>query len=219
MKKYYIVLLIFLSGIFCSQENSARNHVDPCAGSAVTWGGYKPQFYLKTNAAAWGMAMVNIAPEVDIAEHWSFTVPVYYSAWDYFKSTLKFRTFSFQPEVRYWLSEHNTGFYSGIHFGLSYYNFAFGGDYRYQDHDGKSPASGGGISVGYRMPVSKDERWHVEFSLGAGVYSLHYDVFRNTGDVRNGLMLQSVGRIYSGIDQVAVSFSYSFDLKKKGGKR
>ena len=152
-----------------------------------------------------------VAAEIDLAKHWSFTLPVYYSAWDYFKSTIKFRTFAVQPEFRYWLSEENDGFFGGVHFGLAYYNFAFDGDYRYQDHNRETPAIGGGVSIGYRLPISN--------SLGAGVYSRHYDKFHNTPRTKVGLMIESIKKTYWGIDQAAVSFSYSFDLKKKGGKR
>ena len=174
---------------------------------------------IKTNAIGWGMVIANVAAEVDLAKHWSFTLPVYYSAWDYFKSTIKFRTFALQPEFRYWLSEENDGFFAGAHFGLAYYNFAFDGDYRYQSHNRETPAIGGGVSIGYRLPISKNNRWRVEFSLGAGVYSRHYDKFHNTPRTKDGLMIESIKKTYWGIDQAAVSFSYSFDLKKKGGKR
>lgn len=177
------------------------------------------KLHLKTNAIGLGMAIANVAAEVDLAKHWSFTLPVYYSAWDYFKSTIKFRTFALQPEFRYWLSEENDGFFGGVHFGLAYYNFAFDGDYRYQDHNRETPAIGGGVSIGYRLPISKNNRWRVEFSLGAGVYSRHYDKFHNTPRTKDGLMIESIKKTYWGIDQAAVSLSYSFDLKKKGGKR
>lgn len=146
-------------------------------------------------------------------------MPVYYSAWDYFKTTIKFRTFSVQPEFRYWLSENNDGCFAGAHFGLAYYNFAFDGDYRYQDHNRETPSIGGGLSIGYRLPISRNNRWWVEFSLGAGIYSRHYDKFHNTPNTKDGLMIESIKKTYWGIDQAAVSFSYSFDLKKKGGKR
>ncbi len=173
------------------------------------------KLHLKTNAIGLGMAIANVAAEVDLAKHWSFTLPVYYSAWDYFKSTIKFRTAAIQPEFRYWLSEENDGFFAGVHFGLAYYNFAFDGDYRYQDHNRKTPAIGGGVSIGYRLPISKNNRWRVEFSLGAGVYSNNYDKFHNTPRTKDGLMIESIKKTYWGIDQAAVSFSYSFDLKKK----
>jgi hypothetical protein len=174
---------------------------------------------LKTNAIGLGMAIANVAAEIDIAKHWSFTLPIYYSAWNYFKSTIKFRNLAIQPEVRYWLSEQNDGFFTGIHFEMAYYNFAFDGEYRYQDHDGETPAIGGGVSIGYRLPISENNRWRVEFSVGAGVYPLHYDVFRNTPNTKDGLMTDSYKKTYWGIDQAAVTFSYMFNLNKKGGKR
>ena len=177
------------------------------------------KLYLKTNALFWGMGMTNVSAEIDLAKHWSFALPVTYSAWNYFTSTVKFRTLAVQPEFRYWFNENNQKFFIGAHFGYAQYNVAVDGNYRYQDHDGKSPALGGGVSVGYRMPISKSDKWHIEFSLGAGVYSLHYDKFYNTPNTKDGLMIESVKKTYWGIDQAAVSFSYSFDLKKKGGKR
>lgn len=181
--------------------------------------GWTRKLHLKTNVIGLGMGIANVAAEVDLAKHWSFALPVYYSAWDYFTSTIKFRTLAIQPEFRYWLSENNNGFFAGAHFGLAYYNFAFDGDYRYQDHNRETPSLGGGVGVGYRLPVGRNNRWRVEFSLGAGVYSRHYDKFHNTPDTKDGLMIESIKKTYWGIDQAAVSFSYTFDLKKKGGKR
>ena len=177
------------------------------------------KLHLKTNAIGLGMGIANVAVEIDMARHWSFALPVYYSAWDYFKPTVKFRTFAVQPEFRYWLSDENDGFFAGAHFGLAYYNLAIDGDYRYQDHSREAPAIGGGVSIGYRLPISKNNRWRVEFSVGAGAYAGHYDKFRNTPDTKDGLLIESNKNTYWGIDQAAVSFSYSFDLKKKGGKR
>lgn len=175
-------------------------------------------FYLKSNVLGLGMLMANIAAEMDFAEHWSFALPVYYSAWNYFKSTIKFRTFSVLPEFRYWFKENNDGFFTGAHFGLIYYNFAFDGAFRYQDHNGDTPAIGGGLSAGYRLPISKDNRWKVEFSLGAGIYTINYDKFHNTPQTKDGLLIENIRKTCLGIDQAAVSFSYMFDLKK-GGKR
>ena len=42
------------------------------------------------------MFMSNVAVEVDITRHISFTLPIYYSALDYFSRELKFRTFAVQ---------------------------------------------------------------------------------------------------------------------------
>lgn len=190
--------------------------VNASAAEARKWG---RKLYVGTNAVGLGMGVANIATELDLAQHWSFCLPVYYCAWNYFKPTIKFRVFSFHPEFRYWLTENNDGLYAGVHFGMGFYNFAFNGDYRYQRHGGGVPLNGGGVDVGYRMPFSRNRRWHMEFSLGAGVYPLHYDKFRNTPNTKDGLLTGSMRKTYWGIDQIAVSFSYMFDLKKKGGKR
>lgn len=171
------------------------------------------QIHLNTNTLGWAMLMSNIGIEVGLSENWSLTLPVYYSALDYFSHTVKFRTFMVQPEFRYWFSE-NDGFFTGAHFGLAYYNIAWDGDYRIQDKNRNRPALGGGISVGYRLPISADNRWKIEFSIGAGAYDIHYDKFHNK---KNGLLIETVEGTYFGIDQMAISFSYMFDVKK--GKR
>lgn len=178
--------------------------------------GWQRHLCVKTNAIGWAMGVTNIAAEVDLAEHWSFTLPLYWSSWNYFKSTLKFRTLTLQPEVRYWFSESNDKWFAGVHFGLGWYNFATDGKYRTQDHGGHSPAIGGGIAAGYRLPISRNKRWKMEFSLGAGVYRLHYDKFRNES---NGLLVETKKKTWFGIDQAAVSVAYTFDLGRKGGAK
>lgn len=168
--------------------------------------------HVKTNALGWGLLISNIAVEVDLADHWSVNLPVYYSALNYFTPTIKFRTLATQPEVRYWPNEYRLGFFAGAHFGYAQYNIAVNGDMRYQDHDGEAPALGGGISAGYRMPISKDYRWFMEFSLGAGVYDLYYDTFYN---VHNGQLIDTHRKTYWGIDNAAINISYRFNLKRR----
>lgn len=177
---------------------------------------WTPKLYLKTNAIGLGLAIGNGGIEADIAKHWSLNAHVYHSGWNYFKETLKFRTNAIQPEIRYWFSKENDGFFTGAHFTLAYYNFAFDGDIRYQDYLMETPAMGGGINFGYRLPISHNNRWKLEFSLGAGVYPLHYDKFHN---VHNGMLIESVKRTYWGIDQAAISLSYMFDLRKKSTRK
>ena len=177
------------------------------------------KLYLKTNLIGLGAGIANAAVEVDLAKHLSVTLPVYYSAWNYFKTTTKFRTFAIQPELRCWTSKMNNGFFVGAHFGMAYYNIALPDGYRYQDHYETNPTMGGGLSVGYRVPMGKRKRLGMEFSLGAGVYPLYYDKFYNTPDTKDGLMIESVKKLYWGLDQASISFSYMFDLGKKGGKR
>ncbi len=175
--------------------------------------GYAPKFSFKSNAIGWGLGMVNGAVEVDLCEHLSLNVPVYWSAWDYFVPTIKFRTFMIQPELRYYFKSNHLGWFLGAHFGMAYYNTAINGLYRIQDHDGKSPALGGGLAFGYRLPLSEDGNWRVEFSLGVGAYAVNYDKFHNMQD---GLMVENKKTVYIGPDQASITFIYALDLKKGG---
>ena len=133
---------------------------------------------VKSNVLALGLLIGNAAVEADITDNLSFQLPVYYSALNYFTSTVKFRTFAVQPELR-WNFTKPDGLFVGAHFGLAYFNLAANGNWRIQTHDGNKPLIGGGLSVGYRLPISKDRRWNVEFVLGAGAYRFHYDKFYN----------------------------------------
>ena len=175
-----------------------------------------PNIYLKTNLIGWAMGSVNLGAEFDLGPHWSFTLPVYYCAWDYFKSTIKFRNFTVQPEFRYWPNAqgYNHGFFIGAHFGMMAYNFAVGGSTRYQDYRGKTPALGGGIGLGYRKAISKNQRWHIEFTAGAGIYRLDYSKFHNTPDVKDGQWYARKRKTFYGLDQAAITISYSFPLNK-----
>lgn len=172
------------------------------------------RLHVKTNLAAWAMMVSNVAVEVDLAPHWSVTLPVNYSAMNYFKRTKKFRLFGAQPEVRYWLRAENDGWFVGGHYGFSYFNVAYG-DWRYQDKDRHTPAQGGGVSAGWRKAIGKHKKWRMEFALGAGCYKVEYDKFINEP---NGLQAGNGEKTFWGVDQAAVTFGYTFDLKK-GGKR
>lgn len=176
------------------------------------------KMYIKTNIPAWALLWQNLAVEFDLAKHWSFALPVYWSPYDYGKQTLKFRTLAFVPEFRYWVKPDNTGFFLNAHFGLAYYNYAKNGDYRYQDHDGKTPAIGGGIGLGYRFYFCRNHHWTMEAAIGAGIYKLDYDIFQNTNPTSHGYLLRREKRTFYGIDQAAFTISYSFGLRKKGGE-
>lgn len=177
---------------------------------------WQPHIYLKSNAIGWAMLIANAAAEWEFHPHWSLTLPLYYSGVNYFTRTVKFRTLAFQPELRYWARNNNEdGFFAGIHFGVAKYNFAIGGTYRFQDWKAKRPALGGGISIGYRIPITKDRRWKMEFTAGAGVYSLKTDHFRN---VYNGEKVYTNKKVWYGLDNVAVTFMYMFDLNRGGNK-
>lgn len=193
MKRHFAVFLLLMSSLTMYSQDH-----------------HKPQIAVKTNAVGWAMGTVNAAVELDIAENWSVNLPVYYSGYDYFTETLKFRTFTFQPEFRYHFPEVE-GLFIGAHLGLGWFNVAYG-DWRIQDSG--RPAYGGGLGIGYRIPFRKNDRWAVEFALGAGVYDAAYDRFYNEANGPADAL--NLRKVFVGIDNAAVTFLYSIDLKKEG---
>lgn len=172
--------------------------------------GWTRGLYLKTNAVGWALLVSNIAVEVDINERWSVTVPVYYSALDYGTRLRKLRTLAVLPEVRWWFAPK---WFAGAHFGYAQYNYALkSSDWRYQDHNGNTPALGGGVSLGWRTPLGKSRHWMLELTAGAGCYRLKYDKFHNEP---NGAMVSTTSRTFFGVDNAAVTIVYRFDLKNR----
>lgn len=184
-------------------------HPEPTPAPAA-----KLHWYLKTNFVELGMLVGNAAVEFDLSPRWSVNIPITYSGLDYFHSTTKFRTLGIQPEVRFWPQTSEKGLFIGAHAGVGYYNIAYNDDYRYQDQNGRRPAWGGGLGLGYRFHLSKSHRWQMELSVGAGVYDVRYDIFHN---VNNGRYDSTVHDTYIGLDQVNVSISYR--IPYKGGAR
>ena len=104
----------------------------------------------------------------------------------------------------------------GAHLGVGWYNFALGGEYRIQDHKGNRPAFGGGLALGYALDFKKAPRWGMEFSLGAGIYDVKYDIFYN--EPNGAYAERGVHDTFIGIDNAAVSFTYKIPVKKEGRK-
>ncbi len=173
---------------------------------------WNPAIYVKTNAVGWAMLISNAGVEWEFSSRWSAALSVYYSALNYFKLTRKFRTLAIMPEIRLWLNDgKKTRFWVDAHLGLAYYNYAKCGDWRYQDHNGRTPALGGGLGLGLRTPLGHSGHWFFETSVGAGVYRLHYDIFRNE---RNGALTGERHRTFYGLDRVALSIAYKFNLNR-----
>ncbi|MBP3424926.1 MAG: DUF3575 domain-containing protein [Alistipes sp.] len=170
----------------------------------------KRYMYVKTNATSLALLQANIGVEFDMGRYLSFYLPVTYSALDYFSPTVKFRTFALQPELRVWPLKNQDKLFIGAHLGFAYYNYAFNGTYRYQDRDGTSPTLGGGLSLGYRLPISRNKNWKLEFALGVGAYPLDYDLFINEV---NGPLHESRKKTYIGLDNALIGISYRIPIK------
>lgn len=82
--------------------------------------------------------------------------------------------------------------------------------YRYQDPN--RAAWGIGLSYGYAMPLGKNERWGVEFTIGLGYMNIVYDVYEG---VHNGKYLRTEKMNYVGPTRLGVTFSYLIDYRKE----
>lgn len=208
----------FLTPVSCSESipsYGVRMNAAPLVATSATEAVAQPHYmYIKTNVVGLALLNANIGIEFDLGNYLSLSIPVSYSAVNYFKPTIKFRNLSVQPELRVWPMKNNDGLFIGGHMGFAYYNFAFDGDWRYQDHNGTTPTIGGGLSLGYRLPISQDKNWKLEFAVGAGVYPLHYDVFHNMANVKEGTLYEIRKGNYIGIDNVTIGISYRIPDKK-----
>lgn len=160
---------------------------------------------VKTNLAAWAGTILNVAADVQVSEHFSVELPVLWCPW-YVSDKHAVKTFTIQPEARYWLSKPGEGHFFGVHAHIGWFNVKWNRD-RYQDTD--RPLLGTGISYGYLLPFN--EHWAGEFTLGAGYANMRYDTYYN---IDNGARIDTRTKNYWGITRVGLSVVYRFNLKK-----
>lgn len=217
MKHNLTVNIITLLLLLCSPcgikaQTHCADSLNAAAADAKCACRWEPSLYLKSNAAAWLMLVPNASLEWQVHPDWSVAVDAYYSPMDYFSHKVKFRTLSVSAELRWWFAEvKDYRFFGGAHFGFGEFNYATGGKYRIQDHNGTHPAYGGGLSMGARRMLGKSGRWYMELAVGAGAYRAYFDKFENR---HNGRLLSSRRKTFYGIDRLAVSFGYRLGDKR-----
>lgn len=200
-----------------SAENGPEQEPQPeiasVTESPVTPARCRPGWHLESNALEWGLMIANAGVERDLGCHWSANLSIHFSAMNYMTSTRKFRTFIIRPEARYWLSKGHHGMFVEGHLQMASYNFALSRwNYRIQDVDGKTPALGGGLGLGYRLGIGSSGQWALQAQIGAGVYRLKYDRFENR---INGALIDTRSRTWCGIDNVAISIVYNFNTQER----
>ncbi|MBO4475959.1 MAG: DUF3575 domain-containing protein [Bacteroidales bacterium] len=204
------LLVTLAAALFLCSLSHAQTSVR-AAGSPVESSPGTIGIAVKTNALSLPLLILNAGVEIQPFDHWSFNIPVYYSGFNWISENRKFRVLAFQPEVRYWLRNDSRGLFFNAHTSFGWYNVAFGGDYRYQDHARKSPTFGGGLGIGYKTGFGQS-RWGLEFGLGAGVLPLHYDYYYN---IPNGRLAGEDKHTYRGPDQAFLTLTYSIVKREK----
>nr|WP_231590072.1 DUF3575 domain-containing protein [Bacteroides acidifaciens] len=160
---------------------------------------------VKTNLAAWTGTIMNIAADVQVGKHLSVELPILWCPW-HISGKHAVKTFTLQPEARYWLSKPGSGHFFGLHAHVGWFNVKWDRD-RYQDAD--RPLLGTGVSYGYLLPLGG--HWAGEFTLGAGYANMRYDTYYN---IDNGARIDTRTKNYWGITRVGLSIVYRFNLKK-----
>lgn len=158
---------------------------------------------VKTNLAAWAGTIMNIAADVQVGRHISVELPVLWCPW-YASGEHAVKTFTIQPEGRWWLSRPGEGHFFGVHAHMGRYSVKWKRD-RYQDTG--RPLLGAGISYGYLLPFNA--HWAGEFTLGAGYANTRYDTYYN---IDNGARIDTRTKNYWGITRVGISVVYRFNL-------
>lgn len=179
------------------KRNTKQKPVSQKASSASS-GRY---IALKTNVPFMALAIQNFALEVQCHEHISIDFPVIWSISD-IEREHALRTFTLQPEARWWTKAVGEGHFFGLHTHISWFNLKWEED-RYQT--GKRPLLGAGISYGYKLSLSR--HWGAEFNIGAGYANMRYNTYYN---IENGAKIDSRIRNYWGITRIGLSLVYRF---------
>lgn len=157
-------------------------------------------FSLKTNILPWITVTPNIGVEFAFENKWSTDLDVLFSPWK-ISNKYSVKTIAILPEIRYWFRDNSGGSYINLHFSAAWYNVRFN-RYRYQDNE--NPLLGVGLGYGYRVHFSP--KFGMEFTIGAGFASLHYNRFYNTA---NGALVDTRKTVYWGIDRIGISLVYN----------
>lgn len=141
------------------------------------------QVALKTNILSDATLSPDLGLEVPLHNKWSVDVSGNVNFWTV--DGHRWRHWIVQPELRYWLCEHFTGHFFGLHVFGGQYNvgnlnmdFSFLGtdfsklkDTRYEGWYG-----GAGLAYGYTWVLSR--HWSMEAELGIGWSYTRYDRYR-----------------------------------------
>ena len=166
--------------------------------------------YIKTSLLPWPLLDANLGFEFEMGRHLSFSIPVIYGALDWFDTLAKFRVAGTQPELRLWFRDDFSGPFLAAHGTLAWFNVALPSEeFRFQDRDGRHPAYGAGMNLGwkFRLDRGRADRWGLELSAGGGWLHLDYDTFYN---VENGRYSHSEVRDYFGLDHASIAITYRF---------
>lgn len=159
---------------------------------------YGQKVAVKTNAAYWATATLNLGAEFAVAPRMTLDLTGNYNPFT-FRDNKKIMHWMVQPEWRYWPCRRLMGHFWGLHAHAGKYN---GGLKKYR-YDGWF--AGGGVSYGYQWIIGK--HWNLETELGVGYARLGYDKYLRR---HCGRFIESGHRNYWGPTKLSISLMYLF---------
>lgn len=170
---------------------------------------FKPIMNLKINGLEAAALIANFGMEFRITPRLSLDIIGHYAPYDYFSESRKVRVLATQPELRWWWGETMVkGHFVGVHVPVAGFNVQLNDNYRYQDPN--RALWGVGVSYGYAMPLDKNQKWGVEFTVGVGYMDVVYDVYEGC---HNGKLLRTERKNYFGPTRLGINFTYRIDKR------
>ena len=196
LRKFLTILIIFLiTPLFVKAEESLTYFPRKASNANLP-----DKLLIKSDLIPWSITIPNIGFEYKFENRWSINLDLAYCPWK-LTDNFSVKTVAILPEGRFWLKDFDKGSFFNLHFSVAWYNIRYH-HYRYQDKN--RPLLGAGIGYGYRLNI--DEKWGVEFNVGAGFFITRYNRYHN---VYNGAHVDTRNTTYWGIDRLGVSFSYN----------
>lgn len=170
---------------------------------------------VKTNLVADAVLPGSLGAEFQISDRFSLDVITGWALANLVFPCDDNRVYGFTPEVRFYpKAAMRQGHFFGLHGNVLWYTVKWADGLLYQNIANNKPAWSVGLTYGYLLNLDKNDRWGLEFYVGAG-YS-HYEqkvgawneddkVWRKT-DVQE--------KRYLGLTRFGINLTYRFDIRR-----
>ncbi|MEG1700044.1 MAG: DUF3575 domain-containing protein [Alistipes sp.] len=128
----------------------------------------RPKFDLRTNLLMWAMLTPNLGLEWHATPSLGIKIDGGYNGWEFDDNNKILKSWYVNPEVRWYMLDKKQ-FYVGVGASIGDYNI------KLSKTGYQGDVYGGGITVGYQLPMGKHFSW--DFNLGLGYLKFNYDTF------------------------------------------
>lgn len=169
---------------------------------------------LKTNLLSDGVLNMNAGAEIGLSPRWTMDVSGEFNGWT-LSHGRRWKHWAVQPEARYWLCDHFSGHFFGVHVHGGQYNIGgidgkinlFGTDARkLKDSRYQGWFVGAGVAYGYAWILGRN--WNLEAEIGFGYSYTRYDRFSCIGCGKK--IEAGKTHLYLGPTKAAVNLVYLF---------